>query len=152
MKRNVLFVFLFFSFGLLVQAQDKKLIKEALENYFQGYIQNDSVVLQRSFELHNGHMKGVFKNSSSQDSLWARNFDVVINRWATKTPFTDAQKKKSYYKILSLDIVEEKMAVAKIKIQLADRLFIDYLSLYKINGVWKIINKIFVEFPTPNKN
>ncbi|KOY86905.1 hypothetical protein AD998_12800 [bacterium 336/3] len=152
MKKNVLFVFLFFSFGLLVQAQDKKLIKEALDNYFQGYIQNDSVILQKSFELDYGHMKGIGKNKLSQDSLWTRNFDVVVRRWATKTPFTDAQKKKSYYKILSLDIVEEKMAVVKIKIQLGDRLFIDYLSLYKINGIWKIVNKIFVELPASNKN
>lgn len=152
MKKNVLFVFLFFSFGLLVQAQDKKLIKEALDNYFQGYIQNDSVILQKSFELDYGHMKGISKNKLFQDSLWTRNFDVVVRRWATKTPFTDAQKKKSYYKILSLDIVEEKMAVVKIKIQLGDRLFIDYLSLYKINGIWKIVNKIFVELPASNKN
>ncbi|MCU0437515.1 MAG: nuclear transport factor 2 family protein [Raineya sp.] len=152
MKKNVLLMLLFFPVTLFVYAQDKRLIQEALDNYFQGYIENDSVILKKSFELQHGHMKGVMKSQASQDSLWARNFDGVVRRWATKTPFTDVQKKKSYYKILSIDIVENKMAVAKIKIQLAERLFIDYLSLYKINGTWKIVNKIFVELPALNKN
>jgi hypothetical protein len=149
--KSFFLIILFSLCTFFVHAQDKKQIYQAIENYFQGYIQNDSIPLQKSFELRDGHMKGITKNRSSQDSLWSRNFDVVVRRWATKTPFTDVQKKKSYYKILYLDIVEKKMAVVKIKIQLADRLFIDYLSLYKINGVWMVINKIFVELP-PNKN
>ena len=66
-------------------------------------------------------------------------------------PIRDAIKKwtsrpadESWGKVLSIDIVDGRMAVSKVEMLYRGHIYIDLLSLYKINGDWKIVNKTFV--------
>ncbi len=71
----------------------------------------------------------------------------VAERWVSKKPFSDAQKAQSHLKILSTDILQEQLAVVKVELKAGEKVYIDYLSLYQVNGEWKIVNKVFVELP-----
>jgi hypothetical protein len=45
--------------------------------------------------------------------------------------------------ILSIDIVRE-LALLKLKLQIPPRHFTDMLSCLKVNGTWKIIQKVMI--------
>ena len=46
--------------------------------------------------------------------------------------------------ILSVDIVDDKMAMVKLDFQTSKTHYIDYLVMYKRENQWRIINKTFV--------
>lgn len=62
----------------------------------------------------------------------------AIKRW------TSRPADESWGKMLSIDIVDRRMAGAKVEMLYRGHIYIDLLSLYKINGDWKIVNKTFV--------
>ncbi len=126
----------------------QKRVHEAVQNYYQGYLHNEAAPLAKAFDLENGHLKALQKDSAS-----ARQFvrvypmQQVAERWVSKKPFSDAQKAQSHLKILSTDILQEQLAVVKVELKAGEKVYIDYLSLYQVNGEWKIVNKVFVELP-----
>ncbi|MEM9101519.1 MAG: nuclear transport factor 2 family protein [Pseudomonadota bacterium] len=58
--------------------------------------------------------------------------------------FKQATKDTWKAKILSVDVVDDKMAMVKLDFDTPKNHYIDYLFMYKINPQWKIINKTFV--------
>ena len=46
-------------------------------------------------------------------------------------------------KIISIDIVSPTTAMVKVKCNILHNNYIDYLSLFKVSGKWKIISKVF---------
>ena len=46
-------------------------------------------------------------------------------------------------KIISIDISSPTSAMAKVKCNILHNNYIDYLSLFKVSGKWKIISKVF---------
>jgi hypothetical protein len=69
-------------------------------------------------------------------------FDAFIKRAFTGTPAKDEAQRKSGRKIESVDI-NGNAAVAKIVLDYPTVKFVDYMTLLKINGEWKIVNKSF---------
>jgi len=47
-------------------------------------------------------------------------------------------------KILSVDIVDDKMAMVKLDFDTPKTHYVDYLVMYKRNNQWRIVNKTFV--------
>jgi hypothetical protein len=45
--------------------------------------------------------------------------------------------------VLALDVVDRKVAVAKLDISRSGGSYVDFLVLYKIAGEWRIVNKTF---------
>lgn len=133
--------------------EDKDLVRQKVESYYKGYLNNDAKEIVAAFDLENGHLKALQKDTATQkEFVRVYPMEQVAERWANKTPFTDAQKAVSYLKILSMDILQGELAVVKVELKSGEKLFIDYLSLYKINEEWKIVNKVFVEVkPTKKK-
>jgi hypothetical protein len=142
------FIFIIFLFSLslssLAQNKHKKEIDEVIKNYFEGYLEGNIQKLAVAFDTLSGSMIAKVKDSTTN----TYKFNALLKRWVentTKKPFSKDEIKKSYYKILSMDMVDEKMAIIKIEILLGKNLFIDALSLYKINQQWKIVSKVFVK-------
>jgi hypothetical protein len=147
MKVCVLFL-LFLNFSVFSQKklEDKDLVRQKVESYYKGYLNNDAKEIISAFDLENGHLKARQKDTLTQkDFVRVYPMEQVAERWANKKPFTDSQKAISYLKILSMDILQGELAVVKVELKAGEKLFIDYLSLYKINEEWKIVNKVFVE-------
>ena len=46
-------------------------------------------------------------------------------------------------KIISIDIVSPTTAMVKVKCNILHNNYIDYLSLFKVSGKWRIISKVF---------
>ena len=145
-KRNITLVFLFVT--LILSAQDgnkeQALITETIENYFYGYLYGDSDKLNKAFDMENGAMKVVSKSDIGKEVVENIYFTDLIPRWVSREKFDRKTTDNSSLEILNIDEENAEIASAKIRMQVGEKVYIDILSLHKINGDWKITNKIFL--------
>ena len=139
---------LFLVFTLTLNAQEKSediaLITSTIENYFNGYVHRDASLLNTAFDTENGAMKVLTKSEDGNESVENNYFKELIPKWASREKLSPAVLENCALDILSIDVVNSKIASAKISMKVDDTTYIDILSLQKMNQNWKIINKIFV--------
>ena len=122
---------------------DMALITETVENYFNGYMQSDEEMLLKAFDTENGAMKII---STKGESEAAENipFSELVQRWSSREKFSQEVLDNSSLEILEIDEVDGKIASARISMKVDETVYIDILSLHKMNDQWKITNKIFM--------
>ena len=90
--------------------------------------------------VEGGDLKGV-TNDGKRDRLTVTPLaDYVARNTRPRTQPTRAR-------ILALDIVEGRMAWAKVRLISDSEEITDYLLLYRIGADWKIVTKMFVRSP-----
>jgi hypothetical protein len=114
---------------------DEVAVRATLEHYIQGHATGDGA-----------HMRVAFDPAarlfwSSADTLATRTSEEYIARMPGKPAADEATgvRKRS----IELVDVTGNAAVGKIVLDYPDAHIVDYMSLLKTNGEWKIINKIF---------
>ena len=116
---------------------DEAAVRRALEHYLQGHATGDGA-----------HFRMVFHAESElywvQDgALRQRTSDDYIAAAPGRPAEDEADRRR---RIVSVD-VSGTAASAKIELDYPAVRFIDYMSLLKIDGEWKIVNKIFHREP-----
>jgi hypothetical protein len=138
----------FFVFSLSISAQEKNkdivLITTTLENYFDGYIHRDIDLLHKAFDTENGAMKVPATDNQGREVVENSYFKDLIPKWASREKLPESVLSESELSILGVDVVNSKIASAKISMKVGETTYIDILSLQKINMDWKITNKIFI--------
>jgi len=119
-------------------ADDKASVRAAVEDYFWGRQNGDQPRLGRALQLEGGDLKGVAEKDGRQSLTVTPLADYLARNTRPRGLSTQGH-------ILALDVTDGKMAWAKVRLEAADRTYTDYLLFYRIDGVWKIVNKIFVE-------
>ena len=121
--------------GLHVTAQnaEETAVRAALENYFRGHATGQGE-----------HFRKIFHPDSKLFAIrdgkyWQLTSEQYIANAPGKAPADEAQRKRT---IESVDITGN-AAMAKIVLDYPQVKFTDYMSLLKIDGEWKIINKTF---------
>jgi len=113
-------------------------IRQTLETHLNGIINKDVSKLQKAWNSNGAQVQFIKKNKKGIEVLTSSPAEEVFKLWTKPTT------KKTSGKILSVDIFKDKMAVAKLEIKWQGSTYTDFLSLFKINGEWKIVNKTFV--------
>jgi hypothetical protein len=137
-KFTVLFVLvgicsLFYGYKVWADEKEKELVKIPLENYLKGHATGNPDFMKKAF-----HTEG--KLSFIRDGKYStRTFDEYILGMSGK-PADDEAKRKRW--IESIDI-SGNAAVGKIILDYPNGKFVDYMTLLKIDGEWKIVNKSF---------
>ena len=126
------------------KSDEKELIKTTIENYFNGYMQSDEAMLLKAFDTENGAMKIISDGDEGNEMAENIPFKELVQRWSSREKFSSEILDNSSLEILEIDQVDGKIASARIRMQVGDTVYIDILSLHKMNGQWKITNKIFV--------
>lgn len=108
-------------------------------NYFNGAAKGDQAMLSKAFDLEFGHVKMINKNKETGKETIRT---VGLEEFAGF--FKKATKDVWEAKVLSVDIVDDKMAMVKLNFETPKTHYIDYLVMYKREDKWKIINKTFV--------
>ncbi|GAB4541845.1 MAG: hypothetical protein Tsb0010_19120 [Parvularculaceae bacterium] len=118
-------------------SDDELAVREAVHGYFWGRQNGDQERLAAAFDQEYGDMKYVADGDDGEivQIVSLRDFAARLNR-----PIPN----DSHGRILSMDIVDGKMAWVKFLIDTENTDFVDYLMLYKRNGEWRIVNKMFV--------
>jgi hypothetical protein len=107
--------------------------------YFNGLASGDQTLLNESFDMEFGDVKMLKKDDSSQKDIIRT---VSLKEFAGF--FKKATQDTWQAKVLSVDIVDDKMAMVKLDFTTSKTHYIDYLVMYKRNNHWRIINKTFV--------
>ena len=115
---------------------DEAAVRATLEHYIQGHATGDGA-----------HMRIAFHPAarlfwSSADTLATRTSEEYVARMPGK-PAADEASGARKRRIEDIDVTGN-AAVGKIVLDYPDAYIVDYMSLLKTNGQWKIINKIFM--------
>ncbi len=117
-------------------------VVKAAYAYFEGAANGDQAQLNASFDTDFGDVKMLRQGDESKKEVIRT---VPMHEFAKF--FTKATSETWHANILSVDIVDNKMAMVKMDFKTAKTHYIDYLVMYKRNGLWRIINKTFVAKP-----
>ena len=108
-------------------------VRAAIEHYFQGHATGDGA-----------HYRKVFHPESKlffirDGKFGSRTSEEYIAGASGKPADDEAQRKRT---IEWIDVTGD-VAVAKLRLDYPTVTFVDYMSLLKIDGEWKIVNKTF---------
>lgn len=142
MKKSVLLSFIFLgifmvNFGVNVSADEKEAARIPLENYLKGHATGNPEFIRQAF--HKDARIMAFRD----DKLLNLSVEEFAGRFNGKSADDEAKRKRT---IESLDI-SGNAAIAKIVLDYPTVKFVDYMSLLKIDGEWKIVNKSFYAEP-----
>ena len=101
--------------------------------YFDGLYQGDKALMSKAFDMDSGYMK-----SSDGKSITSTSLKLFSEN------FTEQSSESWQGKILSVDIVDEKMAFVKFDFNTPKIHYTDYLIMLKTDGSWKITSKAYV--------
>lgn len=122
-----------------ITSNEYQAVVDTAYNYFEGAAAGDQARLAKGFDLEFGHIKMLrVDQDTGQESVRT----ITLEEFAKV--FKQATKDKWQAKVLSVDIVDDKMAMVKLDFDTPKTHYIDYLVMYKRNGNWRIINKTFV--------
>ena len=131
MKHLTLLLFLAGMYAGSAQESDYQLVAQTVNYYLEGGTNNDFNTLKKAFH-ETATMKYITKEGYKEVN--ALEFFSGM----------DASKPKSNRKTRIADItISGHAANARLEIEYADFSFIDFMNLLKIDGEWKIVNKIF---------
>ena len=129
---------LFFGYKTLADEREKEKVKIALENYLQGHATGNPEFMKKAFYAEG---KMIFIRDGKYST---RTFDEYIAGMKDGKPAPDEDKRKRW--IESVDVAGN-AAVGKIILDYPTVKFVDYMTLLKIDGEWKIVNKSFYAEP-----
>lgn len=137
-KMAFVFALIFcFAAAAFAQASDKDAVRVPLENYIKGHATGDGEYMKKAF-----HTEGnlIFIRDGKHTT---RSFADYIAGFTGKPAADEVNRKRS---IEAIDVTGN-AAVAKIILDYPTTRFVDYMSLLKIDGEWKIVTKIFYAEP-----
>jgi hypothetical protein len=111
-------------------------VLKVVEDYINSAYESNGATTRKIFDDDakvTGHINGKLIRQTKED--WA----IFVEK---NTPSPKEQGKTKAYEILMVDAGEE-TAVVKVKSEYIGFMFIDTLSLLKVDNDWKIYNKVF---------
>jgi protease I len=115
---------------------DEEAIRRVVGYYFDGGTAGDSSIVAKAF--HKSAMMFYVRDTAF---MQVPIFPEYLSRVAAPRP-AGAGPDQTKKEIVSIDIAGT-AAVAKLKLTTRSAVLTDYMSLLRINGEWKIVNKIF---------
>ena len=133
-------LFTLFAFVGSGQTDEKAAVRVPLENYIKAHATGDPEYARKAFHSE-GNMIWIREGKYSSEP-----FDSFIKRAFTGKPAADEAKRRESRRIEAID-VSGNAAVARIVLDYPTVKFVDYMTLLKIDGEWKIVNKSFYAEP-----
>ncbi|QYO68192.1 nuclear transport factor 2 family protein [Leptolyngbya sp. 7M] len=127
---------------LSAQSDERALVTIPLENYLLAHATGNPEYARKAFHTE-GNMTWIRDGKFTSES-----FDAFIKRAFTGKPAADEDKRKDRRRIEMIDIVGN-AAVARIVLDYPSVKLVDFMTLLKIDGEWKIVNKTFFAEPKP---
>jgi hypothetical protein len=130
---------LYFGAKAWAEAAEEAAARVPLENYLKGHATGDPEYMKKAFHTE-GNLIFI------RDGKYAtRSFAEYIGGMNGKPAADEAQRKR---RIESIDVAGN-AATGKIILDYPTVKFVDYMTLLKIDGEWKIVNKSFYAEPKP---
>src|SRR5262249_34028816 len=114
-------------------SEEEPAVRECVELYFKGHATGNGDYFRQAF-----HPEA--KLFWIKDGQFAQRTSAAFAAGGAGKPAADEAQRKR--RIVLVDITHD-AAVVKVDLDYPGRHLVDYLSLLKIDGRWKIVNKIF---------
>lgn len=121
---------------------DYAAIHAIIDLYFEGAKTATAAPFEKAWDLEHGRMVYV-KQQDGAETLQSVPIKDAIKSWTSKPA------EESWGKVLSIEVTDGRMAAVMVEMLYRGNIYVDLLSLYKINGDWKIVNKQFVRREAP---
>jgi putative lumazine-binding protein len=121
----------------LAQDGEDALIRETIQHYFQGHATGNGEYFRKAFHPD----AKLFFIRDGKLTQWTS--EEYIGRASGKPAADEAQRKR---RIDSID-VSGNAAIVRVTLDYPSVVFTDYMSMLKIDGQWKIVNKTFYAKP-----
>ena len=118
------------------ETSDESRIREILADYVVGWREGDAERLARVFDLDAGTVMWT-SSRTGEEKLSSMTFREILARQKPRPEYG------LQWRVLSLDVVDGRAAVAKLEISRKGGSYIDFLVCHKIADRWKIVNKTF---------
>ena len=146
-KYIVLFVLMaigssIYGYKIMADEREKELVRIPLENYLKGHETGNPEFMKKAFYTEG---KLIFMR---EGKYMTRTFEEYIAGMKDGKPAADEAQRKRW--IESIDI-SGNAATGKIILDYPNVKFTDYMTLLKIDGEWKIVNKSFYAEPKEKK-
>lgn len=138
-KLAIISITLLLTFGIyvgnnvLAERAEMEAVKVPLENYLMGHKTGKAEYMKKAFHTEG---KLMFIRGGKYTTI---DFKDYIGRMNGKSAKDEAMRKRW---IESIEI-SGNAAIGKIILDYPSARFVDYMSLLKVNGEWKIVNKSF---------
>ena len=110
-------------------------IEQLISNYFNGIYKGDVNLLRSCFQ------EGMVLYGDIEGSEYVKGVEEYLE--GVKTRKSPEELQESFeMKIIGVDILG-KIAIAKLHLPMLGYNYYDYVSLTKMEGAWKIVNKVF---------
>lgn len=119
---------------------DEQAIRAAVQYYFDGSRNADSATMAKGFDASVAHM--LFVREGKVVDVPIPEFLGRIARGHT----ADFKPDSNTRRVVSVDFAGNS-GIAKLETTTPDQVVVDFMALLKINGQWKIVNKIFDRIP-----
>ena len=138
-KFTVLFILvavgsLFYGYGVWADEKEKDAARVPLENYLKGHATGNPEFMRKAFHTEG---KLIFIREGKYST---RTFEEYINGMKDGKPAADEAQRKRWIESVE---VSGNAGVGKIILDYPSGKFVDYMTLLKIDGEWKIVNKSF---------
>lgn len=139
MRTTLAFLLMLFCVVPLVAQDEQQAVRKPLEDYLRAHASGKGQYILDSFSQD---ARVLFVRDGKYTQLTRDEFAARFNG---KPAEDEAQRRR---RIESVDITGN-AAQAKIVLDYPSVLFTDYMALLKIDGQWKIVNKVFCAQPKP---
>lgn len=123
-----------------VSSSTHEAVTQVAINYFNGMANGDLELLGEAFDMDYGDVKILDTDAETQkNSIRRIPFSEFVNAFKGNTA------KPWVSEILAVDIVDDRMALVKLSLKTKKSHYVDYLTMYKRDNKWRIVNKMFVD-------
>ena len=120
------------------QSEEERGVRAAIEQYFRGHATGDGAEMRKAF-LPTAHIEGIRDGAFVS---WTE--EEYCSRFTGKPAADEASRRRT---IDSID-VSGTAAIARATLVHGTTTFTDYFVLLRVNGEWKIANKVYSARPT----
>ena len=130
----LMFVLAFAACAAAQQPSEEKLVREAVETYLHGLKFNDVESFRKAF-----HPEAKLFFVKKDGSLG----QLTQEQWYKGFEGSAGKEEEGELKIVAVDITGNAASV-KVREEYPNSIYTDYVSLLKLGGAWKIVNKVYV--------
>lgn len=120
------------------ESRSAREVREVMGDFVRGWREGDTELLARVVAMDEGRITWV-SGSGADEQIGSMTFRAVIDRNRVHPDYG-----RDGWEIVSLEIENDELAFAKLRIPEGDVVNIDYMVAYRVGGVWKIVSNTFV--------
>lgn len=113
-------------------------LRRVMADFVRGWREGDAALLSSVLAMDEGRIAWV-SGQGADERVSSMTFRAAVDRGRVHPEYG-----REGWEILSLDIIDDELAVAKLRILEGDAVNIDYMVCLRVAGQWRIVSNTFV--------